>query len=147
VCIVFGAGELRRDRELLEILVTFRRVALSRGQTAFGTGRTFRRGPAAHQRHRRAPVYKLQYCTRSHLHVFTIPNQTRIKKKANLAALRSNLTMSELAFCKSFLTALDARPAKLSSDHIADARQYPAQGAVCFSPYSDKTSPTLCQPD
>jgi hypothetical protein len=38
--------------------------------------------------------------------------------------------MSELAFCKSFLTALDARPAKLSSDHIADARQYPAQGAV-----------------
>lgn len=59
VCIVFGAGELRRDRELLEILVTFRRVALSRGQTAFGTGRTLRRGPAAHQRHRRAPVYKL----------------------------------------------------------------------------------------
>ncbi|KAH7074661.1 cell-cycle control medial ring component [Paraphoma chrysanthemicola] len=37
--------------------------------------------------------------------------------------------MSELAFCKSFLTALDARPVKLSSDHIADARQYPAQGA------------------
>ncbi|KAF1829683.1 hypothetical protein BDW02DRAFT_560608 [Decorospora gaudefroyi] len=37
--------------------------------------------------------------------------------------------MSELAFCKSFLSALDARAAKLSSDHIADARQYPAQGA------------------
>ncbi|RMZ73273.1 ubiquitin supergroup [Pyrenophora seminiperda CCB06] len=37
--------------------------------------------------------------------------------------------MSELAFCKSFLSALDARPAKLSSDHIADARQYPAQSA------------------
>ncbi|KAL6708226.1 hypothetical protein ACN47E_003410 [Coniothyrium glycines] len=37
--------------------------------------------------------------------------------------------MSELAFCKSFLSALDARPSKLSSDHIADARQYPAQGA------------------
>ncbi|KAA8625864.1 Blt1 domain containing protein [Pyrenophora tritici-repentis] len=37
--------------------------------------------------------------------------------------------MSELSFCKSFLSALDARPAKLSSDHIADARQYPAQGA------------------
>ena len=42
--------------------------------------------------------------------------------------------MSELAFCKSFLSALDARPAKLSSDHIADARQYPAQGAVRLSP-------------
>ncbi|CBY00897.1 hypothetical protein IAQ61_011802 [Plenodomus lingam] len=37
--------------------------------------------------------------------------------------------MSEIMFCKSFLSALDARPAKLSSDHIADARQYPAQGA------------------
>ncbi|KAF2823838.1 hypothetical protein CC86DRAFT_355121 [Ophiobolus disseminans] len=37
--------------------------------------------------------------------------------------------MSEIAFCKSLLTALDARPIKLSSDHIADARQYPAQGA------------------
>ncbi|EUC42624.1 hypothetical protein COCMIDRAFT_7856 [Bipolaris oryzae ATCC 44560] len=37
--------------------------------------------------------------------------------------------MSEFAFCKSFLSALDARPVKLSSDHIADARQYPAQGA------------------
>ncbi|KAJ4353684.1 uncharacterized protein N0V89_005414 [Didymosphaeria variabile] len=33
--------------------------------------------------------------------------------------------MSELTFCKTFLTALDARPVKLSSDHIADARQYP----------------------
>lgn len=42
-------------------------------------------------------------------------------------------TMSELAFCKSFLSALDARPVKLSSDHIADARQYPAQGAVSLS--------------
>ncbi|KAL5121678.1 hypothetical protein ACEQ8H_000365 [Pleosporales sp. CAS-2024a] len=37
--------------------------------------------------------------------------------------------MAELAFCKSFLAALDARPAKLSSDHMADARQYPAQAA------------------
>lgn len=37
--------------------------------------------------------------------------------------------MSELMFCKSFLSALDARPTKLSSDHIADARKYPAQGA------------------
>jgi hypothetical protein len=41
-------------------------------------------------------------------------------------------TMSELAFCKQFLSALDARPIKLSSDHIADARQYPAQAAVCL---------------
>ncbi|KAF2715221.1 hypothetical protein K504DRAFT_457394 [Pleomassaria siparia CBS 279.74] len=35
--------------------------------------------------------------------------------------------MSEVTFCKQFLSALDARPVKLSSDHIADPRQYPAQ--------------------
>lgn len=38
--------------------------------------------------------------------------------------------MSELAFCKQFLTALGARPIKLSSDHIADARHYPSQAVV-----------------
>ncbi|KAL5425102.1 hypothetical protein PMIN06_007954 [Paraphaeosphaeria minitans] len=41
--------------------------------------------------------------------------------------------MSELTFCKTFLTALDARPVRLSSDHIADARQYP-DGAVFVLP-------------
>ncbi|KAJ4302615.1 hypothetical protein N0V90_001504 [Kalmusia sp. IMI 367209] len=41
--------------------------------------------------------------------------------------------MSELTFCRQFLTALDARPIKLSSDHIADARQYP-DGAVFVLP-------------
>ncbi|KAF2446526.1 hypothetical protein P171DRAFT_385518 [Karstenula rhodostoma CBS 690.94] len=59
--------------------------------------------------------------------------------------------MSELTFCKTFLTALDARPVKLSSDHIADARQYP-DGAVFVLPKlptpphparpNPKTSPT-----
>ncbi|KAF2004384.1 hypothetical protein P154DRAFT_426787 [Amniculicola lignicola CBS 123094] len=34
--------------------------------------------------------------------------------------------MSELTFCKQFLSAMDNRPLKLSSDHIADARNYPA---------------------
>ncbi|KAF2203716.1 hypothetical protein GQ43DRAFT_478819 [Delitschia confertaspora ATCC 74209] len=37
--------------------------------------------------------------------------------------------MGEVAFCKQFLTALDSRPIKLSSDHVADPRQYPAQPA------------------
>ncbi|PSN59834.1 hypothetical protein BS50DRAFT_536675 [Corynespora cassiicola Philippines] len=37
--------------------------------------------------------------------------------------------MAEITFCKQFLQALDARPAKLSSDHIADARNYPASAA------------------
>ncbi|KAH5832372.1 hypothetical protein HBI96_013270 [Parastagonospora nodorum] len=50
--------------------------------------------------------------------------------------------MSELAFCKSFLTALDARPAKLSSDHIADARQYPAQGAYILPRLPPPPPPT-----
>ncbi|KAF1972218.1 hypothetical protein BU23DRAFT_555254 [Bimuria novae-zelandiae CBS 107.79] len=41
--------------------------------------------------------------------------------------------MSETMFCRTFLAALDARPVKLSSDHIADARQYP-DGAVFVLP-------------
>lgn len=52
--------------------------------------------------------------------------------------------MSELAFCKTFLTALDARPAKLSSDHIADARQFdPGVSVRLYIPY---TSPLLLSP-
>ncbi|KAF2273871.1 uncharacterized protein EI97DRAFT_495803 [Westerdykella ornata] len=39
--------------------------------------------------------------------------------------------MSELQFCKQFLSALDSRPIKLSSDHIADPRQY--QPGVSFT--------------
>ncbi|KAJ4379119.1 hypothetical protein N0V86_005162 [Didymella sp. IMI 355093] len=36
--------------------------------------------------------------------------------------------MSELAFCKTFLGAIDSRPVKLSSDYVSDARTYPATG-------------------
>jgi hypothetical protein len=39
--------------------------------------------------------------------------------------------MSELSFARQFLSALDTRPIKLSSDHVADPHSYPAQGAVC----------------
>jgi ubiquitin-like protein 4 len=39
--------------------------------------------------------------------------------------------MNELSFARQFLAALDSRPVKLSSDHVADPRGYPAQGAVC----------------
>jgi hypothetical protein len=46
--------------------------------------------------------------------------------------LSSNMAgMTELAFARQFLTALDSRPIKLSSDHVADPKNYPAQGAVC----------------
>jgi hypothetical protein len=41
--------------------------------------------------------------------------------------------MNELAFARQFLTALDSRPLKLQSDHVADPRGYPAQGAVCMN--------------
>ncbi|PSR83140.1 cell-cycle control medial ring component-domain-containing protein [Coniella lustricola] len=40
--------------------------------------------------------------------------------------LRS-LTMTEVAFAKSFLGALDARPHKLSPDHVEDPKNYPAR--------------------
>lgn len=50
--------------------------------------------------------------------------------------------MSELTFCKTFLTALDARPVKLSSDHIADARQYPDGAVVRTAPSPSLPTPT-----
>jgi len=37
--------------------------------------------------------------------------------------------MTEISFARSFLSALDSRPMKLSSDHISDPRQLPS-GAV-----------------
>jgi len=39
--------------------------------------------------------------------------------------------MAEASFAKSFLAVLDARPVKLSADHVEDARTYPAR-----SPYT-----------
>lgn len=44
--------------------------------------------------------------------------------------------MTEVAFAKQFLAALDARPVKLSADHVEDPRSYPARSAVCSSPSS-----------
>lgn len=37
--------------------------------------------------------------------------------------------MTEISFARSFLSALDMRPVKLSSDHVADPRTYPSQSA------------------
>ncbi|KAF2095219.1 hypothetical protein NA57DRAFT_59958 [Rhizodiscina lignyota] len=37
--------------------------------------------------------------------------------------------MTELSFAKQFLTALDAKPVKISSDNVVDAKTYPAQSA------------------
>jgi hypothetical protein len=132
---LFCADELWRDRELLEILVTF------------SAGRSFPRPDRLRHRQnssawsRSPPASSSSSCLQAstigyaQLH----PSTTYICDTRSTIILGCDLkprpsTMSELAFCKSFLTALDARPAKLSSDHIADARQYPAQGAVSNSP-------------
>ncbi|KAI1449462.1 cell-cycle control medial ring component-domain-containing protein [Annulohypoxylon stygium] len=37
--------------------------------------------------------------------------------------------MTEVTFAKSFLTALDSRPVKLSPDHVEDPKTYPARSA------------------
>ncbi|KAF2142763.1 uncharacterized protein K452DRAFT_317686 [Aplosporella prunicola CBS 121167] len=54
--------------------------------------------------------------------------------------------MAELAFAKQFLTALDSRPQRLSSDHIVDAKSYPPQPATILpkaaNPKKRKTTPT-----
>lgn len=41
--------------------------------------------------------------------------------------------MSETAFAKSFLAALDSRPQKLSADHVEDPKNYPARPPVSLN--------------
>lgn len=38
--------------------------------------------------------------------------------------------MAEAGFAKTYLTMLDSRPAKLSPDHVEDARKFPARPPV-----------------
>jgi len=59
--------------------------------------------------------------------------------------------MSELTFARQFLSALDTRPIKLSSDHVADPRSYPAQGAYTLpklpnQPAKRKRAPAATAP-
>lgn len=42
--------------------------------------------------------------------------------------------MSEISFAKTFLSALDARPRKLSPDYVEDLKSYPARPPVRFRP-------------
>ncbi|KAJ9642817.1 hypothetical protein H2201_008170 [Coniosporium apollinis] len=69
----------------------------------------------------------------------------------NQAALAGRLlpkkdAMSEATFAKQFLTALDSRPIKLSSDHVADPKTYPPTGAYILpkmpNPKRKRASPT-----
>lgn len=59
--------------------------------------------------------------------------------------LRCNypVIMSELAFCKTFLGAIDSRPIKLSSDYVSDARTYPATGVVRLAPSPSPSTPNI----
>lgn len=41
--------------------------------------------------------------------------------------------MTEVSFAKSFLSALDSRPQKLSPDHVEDPKSYPARPPVRLS--------------
>ncbi|KIW09597.1 uncharacterized protein PV09_00466 [Verruconis gallopava] len=59
--------------------------------------------------------------------------------------------MTELAFARQFLTALDSRPIKFSSDHVLDPKQYPAQGAYIIpklssQPLKRKRQPSTAAP-
>lgn len=48
--------------------------------------------------------------------------------------------MAEAAFAKTFLSTLDARPIKLSPDHVEDPKYYPARPPVCHP------TPSLSRP-
>src|ERR1700760_214316 len=41
--------------------------------------------------------------------------------------------MTEISFTRSFLSALDSRPIKLSSDHTSDPRKFPSGAVVRFA--------------
>lgn len=47
--------------------------------------------------------------------------------------------MSETAFAKAFMSSMDRKPVRMSSDYVADPRKYPAQSPVCYSIFQSKT--------
>lgn len=49
--------------------------------------------------------------------------------------------MTEVAFAKSFLAALDSRPQKLSPDHVEDPKSYPARPPVRNCPLPSLSAP------
>lgn len=44
------------------------------------------------------------------------------------------MAATEISFAKSFLGLLDAKPAKITSDHVEDPRNYPGTMPVCPVP-------------
>lgn len=54
--------------------------------------------------------------------------------------------MTEFAFAKQFLSALGARPMRISPDHVVDAREYPAQPAFILPKPASGTRLRRAQP-
>jgi hypothetical protein len=78
-----------------------------------------------------APHFKF-YISRSacptHFNGLTLPTSRPFH--LNHLATRETAKMTELSFAKSFLTTLDAKPSKISAEHVEDPKTYPARGAV-----------------
>jgi len=70
----------------------------------------------------RIPIYTLTYSPSldSHLHFEVLHGLTP--------------KMTEISFARSFLSALDMRPVKISSDHVSDPRSFPPQPAPYVLP-------------
>jgi hypothetical protein len=51
--------------------------------------------------------------------------------------------MSETMFAQALMSGLEKRPTRLSSDHVSDARKYPAQAPVRIDYYQTSTLQSL----
>jgi hypothetical protein len=51
--------------------------------------------------------------------------------------------MSETMFAQALMSGLEKRPTRLSSDHVSDARKYPAQAPVSIDYYQTSTLQSL----
>lgn len=61
-----------------------------------------------------------------------LPHPTRTSEQPPKTRTRydDTIAMTEVSFARSFLSALDARPIKISADHVEDPKTYPARGPV-----------------
>ncbi|PKS09711.1 hypothetical protein jhhlp_004332 [Lomentospora prolificans] len=59
-------------------------------------------------------------------------------KSHPIALLLHPTTMTELTFARAFLTALDSRPIKISSDHVEDPRSFPSNRPANILPKMPK---------
>jgi hypothetical protein len=57
--------------------------------------------------------------------------------------VRLSTIMSETMFAQALMSGLEKRPTRLSSDHVSDARKYPAQAPVRIDYYQTSTLQSL----